>query len=136
MKRYLFFILLKTLLISTVITMIGLALLLEGRTDRHYSDLQGLVYGLSLFAILALTLSAVTIYLNLVAAIRNSKVYSVLSFFALPILTAILILLEFGEVKDQLDGYSIMLLPFLITLAFYFTRFQKFVSDREIQQIP
>lgn len=136
MKRYLFFILLKTFIISTAITMIGLALLLEGRTDRHYSDLQGLVYGLSLFAILALTLSTATIYLNLIAAVRNSSVYSLLSFFVLPCLTTVLILLELGEVKDQLNVYSIMLLPFLITLAFYFSRFQKFVLNGEIQQTP
>lgn len=128
MRKHLTTIILKTFAFSIPISMIGLYMLLDP-IDPKKSDLQGLAYGLAIFVILVLSLTSATIYLNLLPRVRNSVGYSFLSFFALPFLSAVLVINSFGEVMGQLAIYSMMVMPFFLLLGFYYWRFSQRRSD-------
>lgn len=130
-KKQLSLILIKTFVCSTIVTLIGLALLLEPQKADHNDHMQGLPYGIAIFITLFLTFSALTVYLNLHSKIRNSAALSFLSFHLLPCLIAILTIASFGELKEQWAGYSLMVLPFIALLSYYFFNFRKNSREKE-----
>jgi O-antigen/teichoic acid export membrane protein len=123
MRRRLTAILLTTVVFSLPITMFGIKFLL-GPADRETPDMQDLAYGLALFMIFVLSLSSTTIYLNLLPGIRNSRVYSISSFFLLPIISAILSIASMDGFKHDRPIFSMMVIPFFVIMAFHYVIFQ------------
>jgi hypothetical protein len=133
MAKHLTLLLLKLFFISSILSFIGIAIVqAQQPAHQHACDMSGLAYGLSLGIILSLTLSATTIYLNLKTQVRDNTFYSTLSFFLLPLIVAILLLVSIGDPAAEWLFFSITLLPFITAISFYFYRFRNTIPHYEI----
>ena len=122
-SRYLSLILLKTFSISSLLTFIACQLInakynytLEQK-QGNFIDTLG-----SIFWMLILTISALTVYLNLVDRIKNSVLLCFLSFFFMPFLISILAS-SFGDNGSESLSFYVSTIIFLSTLAFFYIKF-------------
>lgn len=94
--------------------------------------------GFSLVYVIGLLLSSLTIFLNLIAAVRNSPFYSFLSFLAIPIISLIytMVVLQFSFSSNRiLMTFVIFSVVYILITGLQFLRFRtavrKFVVVRE-----
>lgn len=114
-----------TFLISSVLTFLGV--------NVFYADTKGSLEGNQVVFIiviasicwtLILTLCSLTVYLNLYASIRGSRIYSMLTFFLLP-LSLILVMFSLNGFDDMWKSFAITSGTFVITHLFFYMRFLK-----------
>lgn len=127
MKSVLTRIIFLTLLFSLVAALSGTALY-TATLDRTKSEMPGLVYGVSAAIILLFSLASFCIYLNLIPKIRHSLFYCLLSFFALPVLTA-LFLFTTPLLSEEIFLCMVTCIPFFGMLAYQFFRFKKMLAQ-------
>lgn len=92
---------------------------LVGKAD---TDFQNLPYGIAIGINLCFFLSSLTIFLNLKETVRRNTTYSALSFFLLPVLLVLFLLLAMWD--EPWPGV-LFCLPYLIVLLYAFIRSRK-----------
>ena len=83
--------------------------------------------GFSLVYVIGLLLSSLTIFLNLIAAVRNSPFYSILSFLAIPIISLIytMVVLQFSFSSNRiLMTFVIFSAAYILITGLQFLRFR------------
>jgi hypothetical protein len=78
----------------------------------------------SIFWVLVLTISSLTVFLNHYEKIRDNKINSILSFFLLPILLPIIFFLT-SEFGSEWNSFFIVTFIFLLTHLYFFIKFSK-----------
>lgn len=123
LAKFLSFILIKTFLIASVVTILTSTIInsIQSRgMEAKQADFIGTVA--TLFWILALTLSALTVYLNLKKSIRDTPLFSFLSFFLLPTLAVIAVFIS-GDRNAKWILFYISTVIFLLTQTFFYILF-------------
>ena len=83
--------------------------------------------GFSLVYVIGLLLSSLTIFLNLIVAVRNSPFYSFLSFLAIPIISLIytMVVLQFSFSSNRiLMTFVIFSVAYILITGLQFLRFR------------
>ncbi|AZB08285.1 hypothetical protein EG344_05120 [Chryseobacterium sp. G0162] len=139
-NKYILLSILKTWLISTVVSMILLIVFMTltrepVREHPRNCDMSGLVYGITVFWILFMSIVSFSSLLSLLQPFQ-STVKSGLCWFFFPILSLGYYLFQMVELK--IDGemilvFLIMNLPWFILWIFYYTRFRTLYFNQKIQ---
>ena len=129
MRKYLFTILLKTFVISLIITVFLLTILLiiqpVDNANLHFNA-TGMIYGVSIIIILCLTLLSTTIFLNTINKIRENTFQSFLTFTFLPINASVILTIFSLPVSDFPFWISCAItLPYLATIGYHFFNFRR-----------
>ena len=127
MTKRLTFLLLTSLLVGLVITTLLILLILSQRpVDQNTMrcDFSGLFYVLGWGVVILLTISSSTLYLNLKEQIRNNRWLSLSSFFLLPLLTAITLLVLMGDLAENLKEYAAIFLPYFTIFFVLYCRYR------------
>jgi hypothetical protein len=121
--RYLSFSLLKTFGISSLLTFIACQLI-NAKYNYTFEQKQGNFIDTlgSIFWMFILTISTLTVYLNLFDRIQNSILLCFLSFFFMPLLISILAS-SFGDNGSESLSFYVSTIIFLSTLAFFYIKF-------------
>ncbi|MDR4895048.1 MULTISPECIES: hypothetical protein [unclassified Chryseobacterium] len=127
--RFILFAILKTWLISTLVSFLFLILFLsltkEVRNPPRNCDMSGLVYGFTLFWIVFLSLLSLSSLLSLLKPFQG-KLKTAVCWFLLPVIASVF---SFFTITDgKIDGeetiiFLIMNLPWLAFWMFYYYRF-------------
>lgn len=88
-------------------------------------DERPMAYMLSLIFISMLTLSTITIFLNILKTIRRNVKYSMLSFFLLPLLTIIYLVMKVGSIDTYVAS---IVFPFSIILIINFAYYRNHLA--------
>jgi cobalamin synthase len=124
-SRYLSLSLLKTFGISSLLTLVVYQII-NAKYSHTFEQKQGdfIESMAGIFWILVLTISALTVYLNLINRIRAIPIFSFLSFFFMPLFVSILVW-SFGDRNGQWISFYVSTFIFLFTLTFFYIRFSK-----------
>ena len=122
-SRYLSVILLKTFGISSLLTIVAYQII-NDRYNYTLEQKQGNFIELlaGIFWILGLTISTLTIYLNLIDRIKTSFILCSLSFYFMPLLMSGLVW-SFGDHSGEWISFYVSTLIFLGTLTFFYIKF-------------
>lgn len=133
-SRYLFLSLLKTFVICSVLTLVGYQIInakynytLEQKQGNFIEAIAGV------FWTLVLTLSTITVYLNLIKPIRRTPILCFLSFFLLPLLITIFFW-YLGDHNGEWLSFYVNTFLFFCTLAFFYIKFN--FSDKNVEPDP
>ncbi|RYF99788.1 MAG: hypothetical protein EOO07_36295 [Chitinophagaceae bacterium] len=109
--------------IASIISLIGTFILMStaliGTAD---SDFRNLPYGIAVAFNLYLALGTLPVFFNLIDRVRDNLVWSLASFFLLPILFVLLSLLAMW---DQPWPGVLFCVPYFLVLIIFFLRFRK-----------
>lgn len=86
-----------------------------------------------IFWTLVLTLSSVTVFLNLNDQVRQSKLFSFLTFFFLPLTLATIVFI-LSDFKDLWQPFFIMTVSFLSVQTYFYRRFAKTNFDHSCNE--
>ncbi|MEO6232403.1 MAG: hypothetical protein ABJB11_23510 [Ferruginibacter sp.] len=78
----------------------------------------------SIFWILVLAASSLTIFLNLYDKIRLNKLYSALTFYLLPVLVAAIFFIKSG-IEKEWDSFFVITILYFFTQTYFFVKFTK-----------
>ena len=73
---------------------------------------------------LILTLSSLTVFLNLYDKVRHSKLYCTLTFFFIPLLVTTVVYVT-GEFKNMWQSFLIMTVSFFMTHFYFYYKFTR-----------
>ena len=119
--KYLILILM-TFLIASAATVLGVFILeLFGLVGTVDTDMKNLPYGIAVIFNLILALGTLPIFLNVLPSIRQRLLASGLSFFLLPLVTAVYLSCSLEE--EALTGVGFCI-PYFIVLSLHFVRFR------------
>lgn len=131
MNRRLLLILLSSCLFAGIITTLLIAILLAQRPvdwNRMHCDMSGIFYGIGWGFIILMGIGTLPVYLNRYQHIRNNVYYSLLSFFLLPLVIALSLMISLGDIQEQLKEYAVITVPYLAVLSVHFYRFRQYIQ--------
>ena len=124
-SKLLFFNLLKTFLISSFLVFAFYLAQQTSQTETFEGKQGDFIEALAgIFWILCLTISALTIYLNLIKPIRENKIFCLLSFLALPVMVTLAVLFWDGNMGTW-DSFYVYTIIFFLIHTFFFLQFLK-----------
>jgi len=107
-------------LIASIFSLVGVAILQStGLIGNADSDFKSLPYGIAIGINICLLLASLTILFNLQERVRNNNVYRMTSFFLLPALFVLILLLAMW---DQPWPGVLFCVPYLTVLIIFFVR--------------
>ncbi len=86
-----------------------------------------------IFWTLILTISALTVFFNVNDRIRHNKLYSVLTFFFIPVLLAIIVCIS-SDFKEMWQSFFIMTVPFFVTHFYFYYKFINTDFDKMVNE--
>lgn len=139
-KKYILLSILKTWLISTVVSMILLIIFMMWtsepvREHPRRCDMSGIVYGLTLFWIGLLSLVSFSSLLSLLKSFQT-KIKSGLCWLLLPVLSLgyyFFLVAELTITGEMILLFCIVNLPWFVLWIFYYARFNTLYFNRKIQ---
>ncbi|MDN3694412.1 hypothetical protein QWZ06_20040 [Chryseobacterium tructae] len=140
-KKYILLSILKTWLISTVVSMILLILFMiwtkePMREHPRNCDMSGIVYGLTLFWIVLMSLVSFSSLLSLLKPFQT-KMKSGLCWLLLPILSLgyfFFLIAELTITGEMILLFFISNLPWFALWIFYYSKFNTLYFSQKIQQ--
>ena len=115
-----FKIIVSCFLIASIFSLVGVAILQStGLIGNADTDFKSLPYGIAIGINICLLLASLTILFNLQERVRNNNVYRIASFFLLPALFVLILLLAMW---DQPWPGVLFCVPYLTVLIIFFVR--------------
>jgi hypothetical protein len=125
----------KNLFLTFIISSFLSFLAIEIMYSKETSSLEGnagvaILIISSVFWLLMLTISSLTIFLNLSNNVRKNGLYISLSFFVLPLLLTLVAALYFikNDFKGELNAFIVATILYFLTLEYFFIKFIKKIN--------
>ncbi|WP_448698993.1 hypothetical protein ACFGVR_18945 [Mucilaginibacter sp. AW1-3] len=130
--RYLSLILIKTLGLGCLLTFFICEILTSKHTGFEEKQADFIDLLANIFWIIALTITSLTYFLNILKPIRSKPLYRLLSFFLLPVILAVTVIgYSIIQGASSIDTLLASTFIFFITLIFFYFRFLAYTkSDR------